>query len=202
MIVKCPVCYGDGCTFCGGEGELDSTLTVWGHLQDTPLQRHYFPTGQFHAYWGSFLEKLGRRILREELSDDFFEELFPVLEVISSDKIAPTKRGRIWKRKGINLTVDYAVILHCKISPEKFEKNAVLFEIKSSISPINARHINKWTDIISRPGEHIKKCHAIRLFIMWIHGFDVESRNLFWTFKEFKPSEIPNHFNRAQEEEK
>lgn len=146
------------------------------------------------------MEKLGRRILREELSNSFFAELFPGLEVISSDKIAPNKPGRIWRKSGINLTIDYAVILHCKAS-ERFEKNAVLFEIKSSISPINADHIKKWTDIISNPGEYIKKCQAIRLFIMWIHGFDPESRNLFWTLKEFKPSEIPNHFNRAPEGE-
>lgn len=198
MIVKCPVCYGDGCAFCGGKGELDSTLTVWGHLQDTPLRRHYFPVGQFCAYWGSFLEKLGRRVLREELPNSFFAELFPGVEVISSDKIAPNKTGRIWTKRGINLTIDYAVILHCKAS-EQFEKNAALFEIKSSISPIEAGHIDKWTGIISNPGEHIKKCKAIRLFIMWIHGFDPESRNLFWTLKEFKPSEIPNHFNREKE---
>lgn len=200
VIVKCPVCYGEGCNFCDWKGELDSTLTVWGHLQDAPLKSHYFPKGSFPMYWGSFLEKLGRRVLRETLPNEFYSELFPNVEIIASDNISPSRRGRIKKRDVANLTADFAVILHCKGS-ELFEKNAVLFEIKSSMSPISDGHIRKWKDWLTRPENYINKCKRARLFILWIHGLDIEARNIFYTLKEFVPSEIPNHFKERNEAE-
>ena len=196
MNVKCPVCYGDGCRFCDHTGEVDSTLCVWGHLQDTPLRKHYFSIGTFSRLWGGYLEKLGRRVLNEDLPNEFYDSLFSDVKIFSSERYGPSSEGRIFRRKkGINVTVDYLVVLHCQ-NLEGWEKNAVFFEIKSSISPISAKHIAKWTKILSEPEEYVKKCQEkARLFIMWIHGFDPEGRNLFYTLKEFDPSQIPNHFH-------
>lgn len=195
MKVKCPLCEGEGCDHCV-DGWIESTETVWGYLQDAEIWEHHFHSGVYCTYYGSFLERLGRRILRDKLTDAFYGALYPDSTILSSQSITSAnwrEAYSVW----VKVKPDYTKVLHLK-KGDGYEKHAVVFEIKSGLSPIQKHHISQWEDLITNPDTYIKKCCSIRVFVMWIHGLDGASHNMFYSLKEVKLDEIPNNFEETE----
>ena len=168
---------------------------MWEYLQDAPMQKKHFNT-PWHTYWGRFMERLGRRALRDHMTDEYLQSLYPEVEVVSSNRMNPygfgKKSGKIFRGKAAAMKqVDSLWILHCK-NGEEFGKRAVAVEIKSGVSSINKEHCDFWRHLIAEPQEYIPKCTHLRLFIMWIYGLDLETRTLFYSIKEIIPDEFPS----------
>jgi len=163
-------------------------MTVWKYLQDAPIQSHYFSPSDFAARWGSFVERLGRKVLVSRQLE--FSKLFPDVETISSDVCTNKKDNRILTPGMKMIRGDLVIIYHCK-NKGNFEKKAIVFEIKSGASPISAKHIVYWRHLLSNPEEYIKKCNEIKVMVMWILAMDLEGRMLCYTLKEVKSDEIP-----------
>lgn len=166
-------------------------MTVWKYLKDDKINSYHMNQGWWNHFLGKIYERIGRRIIRD-LKDQFIE-LFDESEILSSEFIL-TKRQ--YRKKKINFgkhkinTPDYVYLLHCK-TDEGYEKRAVVFEIKSGISPINETHVTFWKDLLSNPSKYIDKCVKIHFFVLWIHGFDITSHNLFYSLKEVEADKIP-----------
>lgn len=163
-------------------------MTVWKYLQDAPIQNHYFPPHVWAARWGTFLERLGRKVLFSRKLE--FGKLFPGVEIMSSDVCTNKKDNRILTPGMEMINCDLVIIYHCK-NEKGFEKKAIAFEIKSGASTISAKHVAYWRHLLNNPGEYIKKCNEIKLMVMWILAMDVEGRMLCYTLKEVKSDEIP-----------
>ncbi len=163
-------------------------MTVWKYLQDAPIHNHYFSPHVWAARWGSFLEKLGRRVLISRKAE--FGKLFPDVVVVSSDVITNKKDNRILTPSMKMINCDLVIIYHCK-NEKGFEKKVVAFEIKSGASPISAKHVAYWRHLLDNPDKYIKKCTEIKLVVMWILAMDVEGKMLCYTLKEVKSDEIP-----------
>lgn len=193
MKVRCPLCGGKGCDHCV-DGWVESTETVWGYLQDADIKKHHFNPGTYYTYYGSFLERLGRRLLRDVLTDDFYANLYPDTVIMSSQSITSANWFNAFT-SWVKVKPDYTKVLHIK-KGDGYEKHAVIFEIKSGISPIQKHHVEQWRDMITNPGAYIKKCNSIRVMVMWIYGLDEAPRNMFYSLKEVKLEEIPNNFKK------
>lgn len=182
-------------------------MTVWKYLQSDGFEEFHFNMHIWNFLWGFYLEKVGRYVIKHNYIrtnlvkklDDFY----PDFKIMSSNKYGPNLSGRIYKKNKFNLSTDLLWLL-CGLNRETGcgEKHAITFEIKSGISPITPHHISYWTELIENPADHIKKCDSLKLYVMWIRGFDVQSHNIFYTIKEVKIEDIPppDNYNDITEE--
>ena len=165
-------------------------MTVWKYLQDEQMQMFHLNKGWWYALIGKIYERTGKMIIREHR--EAFNKIFENFETVSSEFVPRNK----FKDKKILFgaykirTPDYVYLLHGK-NGDNYEKRAVVFEIKSGTSPINKQHIDFWKDLLKNPSKYIEKCIELRLYIMWIYGFDFDAHNLFYSFKDIKSEEIP-----------
>ena len=177
-----------------GESLLsDQYNSMWEYLQDAPMNKHTFG-GAYHTYWGRYVERLARRIIRDWMSEEKMQELFPDVEVISSERIHPygmgKSYGKIFRGEGaFKGQVDSLYLLHVKKGEQDFAKYAVGFEVKYGASSIDKSICDFWRDFLSHPDGYINKCEKARLFIFWVHGIDPPC--VFYTLKEIIPKEFP-----------
>lgn len=168
--------------------------TMWEYLKDSPIQKKDFEKA-WYTYYGRFMERLGRRIIREYMDKDKLSAVFPDVEVISSEVWSQygfgKSTGKIFKqhKEGMHHP-DAVYVLHVKKN-SNYDKYAVAFEIKSGRSNIQKSHCDFWRDFISQPDQYIKKCSKAKIFMMWIHGVSEETQSVFYTIKEIIPEEFP-----------
>ena len=167
---------------------------MWEHLQDAPMQSYNF-SGAYNTYWGRYVEKLARRVIRDWMTEERMQELYPGVDVISSERIHPygmgRRYGKIFRGKAeMKSQVDSLYLLHVKQLDETYSKYAVAFEVKYGASSIDKGMCDFWRDFLVHPDEYINKCEKARLFIMWVHGID--NPCVFYTLKEIIPDEFPN----------
>ena len=165
-------------------------MTVWKYLQDSKIKKYHVDRYYWYDFLGKLYERIGRKIIKNNKS--LIDNVCLNFDVISSEFVPK----RYFKNKKIKFgaykvnSPDYVYLFHCK-NNDSFEKRAIVFEIKSGISPIQKRHIDFWEDLIKKPEKYISKCKEVFIFVLWIHGFDYHSTNIFYTIKRIKLDEIP-----------
>lgn len=167
---------------------------MWQYLQEAELKKYSF-SASYRTYYGRFVERLARRVLKEWMSFERMAGLFPEVEIISSERFHPygygKKYGKIFRGiAAMKSQLDSLWVLHVNKPSGGFGKYAVGFEIKSGASSISKEHCDFWRDLILRPETYIDKCEKIRLFILWVHGLDDPC--MFYTIKEIIPEDFPN----------
>lgn len=145
--------------------EMIDGLPLYKHLKSGSTE---IETKLIDHDYGKFAEILGKKIINYSSKNGGFSDIFPGICIISINRIMSKRRSRCKRNAEIG-DAAYEISYN---DGDKYGKKVVIFEIKYGVSRIKQCQIERYCNMIDKPGEYFHKADEVKVIYLFFSKID------------------------------